>query len=57
MFLTVSKSKDMGKIRKMYDLNAFRHFFLKEEFFLKNLLIYGTGESTQFLICNFIIII
>jgi hypothetical protein len=26
MFLTVSKSKNKGKIRKVYDLNTFRHF-------------------------------
>jgi hypothetical protein len=45
MFLTVSKSKDMGKIRKVYDLNAFKHFFLRKNFFV-NLLIYKTEGNT-----------
>jgi hypothetical protein len=42
MFLTVSKSKDKGKIEIVHDLNTFRHFFKKNNFFI-NLLIYETG--------------
>jgi hypothetical protein len=40
MFLTVSKSKDRDKIKKVYDLNAFKHFFKRNIFFV-NLLVYS----------------
>jgi hypothetical protein len=38
MFLTVSKSKDRDKIKKVYDLNAFKHFFKGRVFLKKNYL-------------------
>jgi hypothetical protein len=44
MFLTVFKSKDKGEIKKMYDLNALRHFF-KGMFFFFNFLIHETRGS------------
>jgi hypothetical protein len=45
MFLTVSKLKERDKIRKVYDLNALRHFSYKNNFVV-NLLMYKTGGST-----------